>query len=443
MKVMKLVSLLSIACSAVVSAETQDSGKQLQVYPKNLARQHLGANLFHFDEKAQTFVPTEAAAAWLDDDVTSAAPVLAGKQYYMLALPHPELITNFQLSSRATAGSVSLYAADEVAVPGDKAWAPLVKDAPVESLNDAKLKKPLSRVAKYLLIETNISEAAPVFSLYAYTDKPAVAYDLNKRDKEIDPKAIYGAYISDKSAFNVAGLYAQSYVSYADTPADFVSWQKAIDDNPQSGIPLAPSTDKSALVIKSGTSRTVNRVATKVKPGTAGKLSLYLAKAEGESSADAPVAQGTAVSLADRTPAAVLEIDGTADRQTFDVPETDATEMIVKWEPANGVDPLEVYELNAFGNGDLATYAVVMGPDAIAELGKDASKDGKTFRDGKTYADGKSGKDLLEPIAEGPDAIAAPPQPGPYLPGSLGFPPNIAGLVPPVAVLPPEEVVSP
>ena len=84
-----------------------------------------------------------------------------------------------------------------------------------------------------------------------------------------------------------------------------------------------------------------------------------------------------------------------------------------------------------------------MGPDAIAELGKDASKDGKTFRDGKTYADGKSGKDLLEPIAEGPDAIAAPPQPGPYLPGSLGFPPNIAGLVPPVAVLPPYEVVSP
>lgn len=447
MKAIKIISLLSIACSAVVSADAQDSGKQLQIYPKNLARQHVGANLFHFDEKAQTFVPSDTAAAWLDDDVTSEASLPAGKQYYMLALPQPELITNFQLSSRATVGTVSLYASDEVAVPGDKAWSLLAKEVPVAEMNDSKLKKPLSRVAKYLLIETNVSEAAPVFSLYAYTDKPAVAYDLNKRDQPIDTKAIFGPNVAGASAFNVAGLYAQSYVSHADTPSEFVSWQKAIDDNPESSVTLAPSTEKSTMVIKSATPKSINRVAAKVKPGVAGKLSLYLANVAGESPADAPIAAGTAVSLADRTPAAVFEIDGSVDRQTFEVPASEANELIVRWEPANGVDPLEVYELNAFGTADLATYAVVMGPDAIAELGEDArngdaSKDGKTFRDGKTtrdgktYADGKTGKDVLEPIA-------APPQPGPYLPGSLGFPPNIAGILPPNAVLPPDEVVSP
>src|SRR5690606_30115039 len=124
--------------------------------PKNLARQHMGANLFYFEEKSQTFVPAEAGAAWLDDDVTSASPVPAGKHYYMLALPQPELITNFQLSTRATAGSVSLYDEDEIAGPDDKAWSPLVKDVPLTQVSDAKLKKPLSRVAKYLLIETNV-----------------------------------------------------------------------------------------------------------------------------------------------------------------------------------------------------------------------------------------------------------------------------------------------
>ena len=108
----------------------------------------------------------------------------------MLALPQPELLTNFQLSAQAANGSISLYASDEVAVPGSKAWAPLVKSVPVAQVNETKLKKPFSRVAKYLLIETDIADPVPVFSLYAYTDKPAVAYELSKREQSIDSRAI-------------------------------------------------------------------------------------------------------------------------------------------------------------------------------------------------------------------------------------------------------------
>ena len=94
-----LIPLAILATSIAAFAaphEADPASKSLQVYPKNLARQHLGANLFLFNPSAQSYATTEAAAAWLDDDVTTGWPVMAGKQYYLLALPEPAVLTNFE-----------------------------------------------------------------------------------------------------------------------------------------------------------------------------------------------------------------------------------------------------------------------------------------------------------------------------------------------------------
>ena len=64
--------------------------------------EHLGANLLVFDTANQTFSPTEAAAAWLDDDIATGWPPLTGKQDYLLALPEPALVNNFFISARST-----------------------------------------------------------------------------------------------------------------------------------------------------------------------------------------------------------------------------------------------------------------------------------------------------------------------------------------------------
>src|SRR5947199_3385446 len=103
-----LVPLAILATSIAAFAapkEVEPAAKALQVYPKNLARQHLGANLFLFNAAAQTYATTEAAAAWLDDDVTTGWPVMAGKQYYLLALPEPAVLTNFAISARPASGT--------------------------------------------------------------------------------------------------------------------------------------------------------------------------------------------------------------------------------------------------------------------------------------------------------------------------------------------------
>src|SRR6266853_2344930 len=122
MKKTLLMLLATAASAAVALAALDQDAAQLQAFPKNLARQHLGANLFQYNPATQAYSPTQASAAWLDDDITTGWPALAGKQYYLLAFPEAEQISDFSLSARAAAGTISLYVGDEPAPPTAKTW---------------------------------------------------------------------------------------------------------------------------------------------------------------------------------------------------------------------------------------------------------------------------------------------------------------------------------
>src|SRR5438067_8819223 len=101
MKLYSAVLVVALASTMARGASPEgDSPTSFQVYPKNLARQHLGANLLLFDSKAKSYKSTEAAAGWLDDDVATGWPAASGKNYYALALPEPQLLTNFSISER-------------------------------------------------------------------------------------------------------------------------------------------------------------------------------------------------------------------------------------------------------------------------------------------------------------------------------------------------------
>lgn len=431
MKTNLFVSLLSIACAAVAMAGSKEAS-QLQIYPKNLARHHIGANLFTFNPATQTYSPTEASAAWLDDDITTGSPILAGQQHYLLALPEPELLMNFSISTRPTAGTVTLYAGDEPAAPGAKSWTVIAKDIPIEKVNEHKLSKPFSRVAKYLLIETKAENPSPVFSLYVYGDKPAVAYNMTKREQGIDTRAIFGPHVNEQTALNVAGLYTGSVVSHANAGDGFVSWQKAVDDNPESATTLTPSNDQPGATVKYSEPRNVSRIALLTDSGAKGKLDFFLVE-QGDNSG----AQATPTPIGERAPTASLSLDGTNARQAIEFPQTKGSEMLVRWTPSNGTDSIRLRELEVFGDPALSTYAVNMTPEAVAE-GRmaDKSKDGKTFKDVK---------DVAAIGEEAPPIGEFLPQSRPYLPGALGFPPNVTLLAPttPTVVSAAESPVSP
>src|SRR4051812_48422956 len=116
MKKTLLLTMISAATVLAASAADLDPA-QLQGFPKNLARQHLGANLFQYNASTQAYSPSAASAAWLDDDISTGYAMLSGKQYYLLGFPQAELISNFEVSAKPANGTVTLYAGDEAAPP--------------------------------------------------------------------------------------------------------------------------------------------------------------------------------------------------------------------------------------------------------------------------------------------------------------------------------------
>ncbi|MCW2573742.1 MAG: hypothetical protein JWO88_3800 [Frankiales bacterium] len=400
MKTSLLVSIASIACAAASLAAEGEDSTQFQVYPKNLARQHLGTNLLQYNTTTHMFTPTQAAAAWLDDDVTTGWPLMAEKQYYLVTLQRAELLTNFSLSMRPSTGTISIYASNTAEAPGSKAWQPLLKDAPLDTVNQ-KLSRDFSKVAKFVLIETEVPDPGPVYSIYLYSHKPAVSYNVQRRERAINSRDVFGPYVNEATSLNSAGLYAHSIVAQSGTSTDAVSLQRAIDDNPETSIAISPSLDK-PTIIRYDQPRMVSRVALLGDPGAKGKIDLYLT--------------GLETSLQGATPTMTMVLDGTTPRTSVDFPATQASEVRLVWTPTNGTDRLTVREINTFGDTTLSSYAVnatAGTPAAVA----DNDGTGSNGRSGKDSVDGKDAKDnKAEPVAMGPS--------NPYLPGALGFPPT-------------------
>jgi len=405
--------------------------------PKNLARQHLGANLLIYTPANQTYAPTEAAAAWLDDDIATGWPALTGKQDYLLALPEPALVNNFAISTKSATGTVTLYAGDEAAPPGASSWTVLEKDVPIASLNE-KLGKPFGRFAKYILIETNLSDSGPWYSVYLYGEKDATAYHIQQRAQPVDPRTQFGPYTNPETSFNLSSLYAHSQVIAAG--GDAAAWTNAIDDNPFTGTFVPATQTEAGLAIRYDQGYAIQRISLLTEPGTKGKLDFYLvnqpatgpaptaSRSEGsqyikvanetaaiDATATAPAAPAAPTDLSTQHPVASMQFDGTNPRESVDFAPTTGTVLMARWTPDTAGQPLNVREVDSFGDVALNDYELA--PDSVAEgPGQDTadSKDG-----GKQVLPSDPGKESLPPVGEEFPAKTA------FIPGVPVFPPNI------------------
>jgi hypothetical protein len=340
----------------------------------------------------------------------------AGQQFYLLSLAEPLLLTNFAISARPTDGTVTLYAGDETAIPGAKSWSVLARNVSIGSINEKKLANPFNRLAKYVLVETNVTEPGPLFSLYLYGDRPAVSYQLRKRDARIDTKAIFSQHVNTAATCDLAALYTHAQVSYANAPEGFVSWQKLIDENAESGINVLPAADAAGVALKLESSHRLSRFAVLTGGAAKGSLDFYvvpnLPTESGASAQTATIATATnAPSLAGLTPTATVALDGSAERGSIDFPPVEGQAVLVRWTPATAGEALALRELNAFGECALDEYEVALAPDAIAEL----ADEGRYTAAFKDYKDFKG----LPPVGE----FISPRTPP--IPGALGFPPNL------------------
>ncbi len=441
-----LILAASLALGAAAWADNVDpSGSQAAgvtatntplTAPKNLARQHLGANLLLYSPTSQTYEPTEASAAWLDDDVATGWPALTGKQDYLLALPEPELVNNFCISARNATGTVTLYAGDEAASPGSKSWTVLEQNVPVADLND-KLGKQFGRFAKYILIETNLTDSGPWYSLYLYGATDAAAYAIQQRAQPVDPRTQFGPYTNPETSFSLSSLYAHSKVTMAG--GDAPSWQAAIDDNPMTGAYIAATQDEAGLAIQYDRSYAVQRISVLTDPGAKGKLDFYVItpapgtaptadransahyiKVANETAAlngDTTAGNGpTPLDVTNLHPVQTINFDGSSPRGSVDFTPTSGTVLLARWTPDAPGQPLNVREINSFGDVALNDYQ--LSPPAVSE-GPDAAQNES---DGKqTLPIGENGGKTELPPAVGEEDPAKTP----FIPGVPVFPPNI------------------
>lgn len=436
MKTIALATALTAACTAVLVAAAPEtpSVNQLQVFPKNLARQHYGANLFIFDKATQRFVPTEAAAAWLDEDSVTGWPALAGKQHYMLQFVDSQILTNLTLSAKQNDGTLSIYTSDQAVPPGDAAWTQVAKDVPVEAVNQKRFSRALNKTAKYVLIETNIENPAPIYGLYVYGAKAAASESIVPRPQPIDVRTV-GEFVNQQTAFNVASLYAHSRVTFSNAKGSNISWQRAIDDNPETTLSIAPSTGEAGAVIRFGDQQAISRLSLLGEQSARGTMDVFLLS-------QAPEA-GQTVGLEGVAPSVSIKFDGTSARASADIAETNSVAMVLRWTPESGSSAFALRDIAAFSNISLADNEVngilpVVAANTDEAAATKESETEKKMEETGTGSDGKdakeviaagpgerdfkgTGKDVKEPIAEGPPIAAGP---GGFTPGGLGFPPR-------------------
>ncbi len=231
-----IAAVCTLFTSVSVSAKPIEAfDNRLENYPKNMSRHHIGTNLFAFDTAKMAYEPTEAAAAWLDDDVSTGWPPMEGRNYYLLALPEADLLTNFMISAKGSIGKINLYAGDELALPDSGSWSPFAMDLDISEINGRKMRKPFGRFAKYLLIEVNLKEQGQWYSLYT------------------------GARVLE-----------------VDTATDPVSCQKAIDDNPESSISITSSENTPGMVLEYASPVSIRRVSLLTNGNAKGRFDFYL-----------------------------------------------------------------------------------------------------------------------------------------------------------------------
>ncbi|MDP9292024.1 MAG: hypothetical protein M3O82_06660, partial [Verrucomicrobiota bacterium] len=395
-------SFSTFICAASIALASESTDAQLKSYPKNLARQHLATNLLEFDAKTQVYSPSPLAADWLDDDVSTGAAAPQGHHFFLVALAEPQLLANFAVSAANDTGSVTLYAGDEPAAPGAKSWNLVARKIPIAAINDKTLAKPFSRFAKYLLMETEMPQAANWYGLYLYGEKAAIAYHVEQRAKPIDASALFGQPASAATSLNFSGLYARGRVVYSASREDFISWQRAVDDNPETFIKVPASETESGVVVKFADQRAIRKVAILTDRAAKGRLEIFLTSpAESDVAASDEKKEtfhtseldkiSSAVSVEGLTPVTTIQLDGNTPRNGAEFAAVKATQMVLRWTPAISGTPLPLREINSFDGSSLNDYALASDTSAIGELAVDESKDARDF---------KGGKEALPPIGE-------------------------------------------
>ncbi len=428
MKMQAVKTHLASVTFAIIIGTLAASAQSTVDYPKNLARLHLGASLFEYNERSQTYEPTKSISSWMDDDEATGIAPKKGKRYYLLVLQKPSMIRALSLSADGMDGTISVFAGDERAVPGSASWAPLITGTPIAEINERVAADINNQFGRYLLIELDLTQSGPLWSLYVFGREAASEYSLERRAFQVNSSDIFGQKVKMETIIDLANIYSDASVLYTASGGKLSEWQVMIDESPETAFTMTGSASQQgpSFAILLNQSAPVKRISVMADAGR-GKLEFYLIGGLADDeifqvNIDDPYAlpEFSQINLDELEPICVLEFDGQTDRIAENVADSYGLFLLGRWIPAVEGGAIRVRQVDAFGDLDFDNYEVVLTPEGYIAYDESA----------------KSYKALLDPIAEGP--LDGPPLDPAVLP-----PPIFLTPVPPLITVTPEDDPDP
>lgn len=432
--------LLTLGLAFAAPSASAAGDEALASYPKNLARLHLGASLYRYDPGSGTYQPADVASSWMDDDETTGQATKTGRQHYLLVLSQPFLVRNFTLSSDGSRGTVTVYAGDERATPESSTWTPVLSEVPISELNEQTPTGSLNRYGRYLLIETNLDQTGPLWSLYVFGREPATDFNLERRPMPVDSSSVFGQKVRQNTIIDVANIYSDARIVHMANGGAEADWHAMIDESPETFWIVNGAEDQATpafAVELADQTMPIRRISVMADAGP-GVMEFFLIGDPATNSADTTIPVATSsprpdfrsLDLDGMVPVCTLGFDGVSDREAIDIASAEGRYLLGRWRPTVGGENIKIRQLDVFGDPDFDNFQVVAAPAPIAEMDNAADK--------VVYDPGKNYKTLLDPIAEGPAEIAQ------FSP--TGAPPIFSSPVPPLLTVsnnPPDDPDDP
>ncbi len=271
------------------SLEMDQYGKAIHpknkvIYPKNLARQHLGASLsasYNLPGSAPggpVNESDEVTLALLSEDATIHCFLPVGRHAFIISMTSIQTVNRFSFLNNSASGSVSIAVSNTLWPQDNPKWQQTQQ--PKEFSGPGVVFRDLGfREAKYVKIDFDIRQSGHIASFGLFGSSTTDLYRMRKKSR-ITPSAIpmfAPPAQSSRDSLNcdLAALYAKSRVAYVSSAAKQQDVNLMVDDMPDTGYAFEPGDANPTMILDLGRQYDLRRAVFQVT-GPPGLLKLYL-----------------------------------------------------------------------------------------------------------------------------------------------------------------------
>ncbi len=428
---------MSQAADVVMQKVPPLTVEQAPVYPENLARYSLGAQLEvrpngNPNAKLQLSSMSQdsntAESALLCDDPTVGYGLANGATTMIVSLPNIENVESLSFLNRGARGSVAIATSSAQLTADSPQW----HSAGQQDLGAGAIKAKIGPTeAKYVKLTFNVTQTGRIAEFGVYST-PAVSDFTMPRPRKVafEGKAENFALISS----NLADVHAKARALYVSSGADTKDANKMIDSQPLTSYAFAGDDANPIAVIDLGRETKLRRLSA-IYSSRKGNVDFYVLKSlplaaqnendqlkaealqKGAPAGQTPAATASTelaqnVKLTNEAFKSLKPVGSVANSEgegsaAIDFPETSGRYVMVRWtSPAPAQSAFSVAEIAAFG-----------GPKSSSQImASNEQPTGNRYADGKTTFDGKTILDNKDIPAEGVEPQGPAEGPPPSLP---------------------------